>query len=140
MQQLRYRLIIPCISFTMNIIILLLFSMLQMPIGWGSGVDNMSLFQLLALHVAVSLGIYIVDCILPRDSTGNFFWGFISTLLIVLFLGGIAFKLFPLDWFPLLIITLMVLLIYGVVCWLMFRMNKHDAERINKKIKERDND
>ncbi len=132
-KELKNRFKTMCVSYTITTIIFLFLSLLNI----ASEINNYALFCLLILNFVIAVLMFFTDRLKTNRKYISLFIDLLDIFTVVFLLGGLVFKLFAFRFNLILTVSIMNVLIYSGVFFIITYRNLRDAEMINKKLKSR---
>ncbi len=132
MKKLKYYITMGCISFTLNIIILLILNYINI----SGQLNNTFLRDIMLMHFAIIVALYIIDLFTFQSTTVYIGVSILSVIAVVLVLGGLVFSFIELNLYGISIMIAISVVIYALVYLLTYVRNQSDAQIINNKLKD----
>lgn len=133
MKKLRRFFTLACVTFTMNILLVMLIPMFTVTASF----TYRELTNFFILHIVIAFSVFIIDKFIVNNIILNRIIVFVVVAGWVLGLGGGVFGFFEVNLLVIGIILFMEIAIFLIALWAIYAEEKSAADMINKKIKEK---
>lgn len=138
MNELKSRISITCVSFTVSLLIICITNQIVVndPNILESFVSVNDIYQMLILNIVINGLIFITDkCFTIQSDVVYFIIGILQVYFSIIFVGGVLFDLVPLTVSNIFLMAVLSIVIYLVVMGIVMIRNKKDEQIINEKLK-----
>jgi hypothetical protein len=139
MGELKTRINITCVSFTVSFMMICLTNQIVMTdINITEPfVSLIDIYQVFIINVFVNGSIFITDkCISIHSNIMYFLFGILQVYLGIILIGGVFLKLVPLHLSNMIYMAVLSIAAYAIVTAIVWMKNKHDENIINEKLKK----